>query len=403
LVRTFSQDERVGASYRRITGNIVAKWVSPVIGAKPIRGLTRDDIEDVRDRLDRALDAKEIRHTTARNAWSALVGGLKAAYAARNRTLRVIASPIHVGILPPKRGKSRQRPWLYPREWLTFFGCERVPIAFRQTCALALYTGLRPGELRALIWADVDLAARTISVSKAWDPQTKSAKPPKTAAGQRVIPILDPLLPLLEALEGDPDELVLGSFNASEDHMATSFRTYLAAAGIDRPRLTADNPTEEAIDFRSLRDTHATWLSLGGVSDKVIQRRMGHASPLTTDRYIKAAESLATMHVGRPFPELPGKVPDGIGPRLGRAKECTPRRPRPLARLEILLAEALSKAATAGRWEVVAQLANELEARRRIAASGHVVVEDSSTLRSRPAGGLQGYRKTARVRRRGRT
>jgi hypothetical protein len=32
---------------------------------------------------------------------------------------------------------------------------------------------------------------------------------------------------------------------------------------------------------------------------------MGHASPLTTDRYIKAAESLATEHVGVPFPELP--------------------------------------------------------------------------------------------------
>jgi hypothetical protein len=86
----------------------------------------------------------------------------------------------------------------------------------------------------------VDLAARTISVSKAWDAQTKSAKSPKTAAGQRVIPILDPLLPLLAALEGDADELVLGSFNASEDHMATSFRTYLTVAGIDRPRLTVE-------------------------------------------------------------------------------------------------------------------------------------------------------------------
>jgi hypothetical protein len=78
----FLKTKECGASYRRITGNILAKWVSPVIGPKPVRGLTRDDIEDVRDRLDRALDAKEIRHTTARNAWSAFIGGLKAAYAA---------------------------------------------------------------------------------------------------------------------------------------------------------------------------------------------------------------------------------------------------------------------------------------------------------------------------------
>jgi hypothetical protein len=70
----YLETKECGDSYRRITGSIVAKWVSPVIGTKPVRGLTRDDIEDVRDRLDRALDAKEIRHATARNVWSALIG-----------------------------------------------------------------------------------------------------------------------------------------------------------------------------------------------------------------------------------------------------------------------------------------------------------------------------------------
>ena len=63
-----------------------------------------------------------------------------------------------------------------------------------------------------------------------------------------------------------------------------------------------------------------------GISDKVIQRRMGHASPLTTDRYIKAAESLATEHVGLPFPVLPvlrGVVRATIGPTW----ENTPKTP----------------------------------------------------------------------------
>jgi hypothetical protein len=39
------------------------------------------------------------------------------------------------------------------------------------------------------------------------------------------MPIQPALVPLLTALEGDPNELVLGSFKASEDHMAQSFRT----------------------------------------------------------------------------------------------------------------------------------------------------------------------------------
>ncbi len=106
-------------------------------------------------------------------------------------------------------------------------------------------------------------------------------------------------------MDGKDEELVLGSFNLSEDHMAQTFREYLGTAQVERPRLTADNATEEPIDFRSLRDTHATWLALAGVADKIIQRRMGHASPTTTDRYVKAAETFDAKHVGTPFPAIP--------------------------------------------------------------------------------------------------
>ncbi len=295
-----------GENHRAKCAAVASKWISPVIGAKPIASLTRDDVEDVRDKLDRALDAREIRHGTARNAWGVLTGALKAAYAARDRSLRVLTgAPIHFGVLPPKRGETRQRPWLYPVEWSRFATSHAVPGPFRVACALALYTGLRPGELRALLWRDVDLEARTISISKAFDAHTKSVKAPKTVRAQRIVPIHENLLRLLVALEGDDEERVLGSFNLSEDHMAPSFRAYLAAAGIDRPRLTANNATEEPIDFRSLRDTHATWLALDGVATAVIQRRLGHTSPATTDRYVKVAESFNAVHIGAPFPSLP--------------------------------------------------------------------------------------------------
>jgi integrase len=162
----------------------------------------------VRDHLDRALDAKSIRHGTARNAWEVLTGAMKAAYGSRDRSLRVHASPVHFGVLPPKRGETRQRPWLYPSEWRKLAACAAVPVEWRQTYALALCSGLRPGERRALTWADVDTTARQISVSKAWDAETKTAKPPKTAAGQRTVPIELALLPMLEALRGDDYEPV---------------------------------------------------------------------------------------------------------------------------------------------------------------------------------------------------
>lgn len=57
------------------------------------------------------------------------------------------------------------------------------------------------------------------------------------------------------------------------------------------------------------------------------------------------------------------KTPDSepVGPAVGPALD-----------VEAALADALSKAAAAGRWDVVAQLARELEA-RRLASAGNVV------------------------------
>jgi integrase len=97
-----------------------------------------------------------------------------------------------------------------------------------------------------------------------------------------------------------------------EERLAGRFREHLAAAGITRARLTADNETEEPIDFRSLRDSHATWQAIAGLSPKVIQRRLGHRSGGTTDRYIKAAHAFDAEAIGKPFPVLSGPL---SGPR----------------------------------------------------------------------------------------
>jgi integrase len=294
-----------GANHRRIAALSWGKWVSPTLGSKAMAELTRDDVEDVRDRLDRAIDSKALAAGTARNIWSHLTSALKAAHASRDRSLRVHAAPLSYGILPPKRGNGRQRPWLYPNEWRALVACPGVPLGARQLYAVALYTGLRPGELRALTWGDVDLEAKVISVSKAHDDETGETKAPKTEAGRRIVPIHEHLHPLLTLLRGPAAAQVVAKLPGMGERMAGHFRAHLALAGVTRPRLTADTETEEPIDFRSLRDTSATWQALAGVSPKVIQRRLGHKGADTTDRYIKVAETFDPEAVGTPFPPLP--------------------------------------------------------------------------------------------------
>jgi integrase len=57
---------------------------------------------------------------------------------------------------------------------------------------IMLYAGLRPGEVRALQWLDINLANGVISVSKAGK-EGRQIGPPKTVAGIRKIPIANEL------------------------------------------------------------------------------------------------------------------------------------------------------------------------------------------------------------------
>ena len=63
-----------------------------------------------------------------------------------------------------------------------------VPQRDRALWATAFYSGLRLGELRALDWSHVDLAAGVIRVEKAWDVKEGLIEP-KSKAGRRKVPI----------------------------------------------------------------------------------------------------------------------------------------------------------------------------------------------------------------------
>lgn len=287
-----------GAGHRRVSASAWKVWISPVIGKDAIGTLTRDRVEDVRDRLDLALSEGTIAPSTAANVWSVLTAALKMAAASKTRSLRVHAAPIHTGILAPRGGQDRARPWLYPSEWLRLAACEEVPIEWREVYAIALYTGLRPNELRVLRWSDVDRVG-LIHVTKAWDPEERVVKEPKTAEGRRVVPVRPELAPLLDEMRGRPSDLVVPIVWKDA---AKKLRRNLRRAGVHRPRLFTRSKVEEDVDFRSLRDTYATWSALAGVDPLRLRREMGHESLETTDRYVKEASAHAPALIGAPFP-----------------------------------------------------------------------------------------------------
>jgi integrase len=320
------------------------KWIAPKIGDMPMASVTRNDVEDIRDALDTAIEewkrdgaahakGTAISGKTAMNVWSCLTSSFKAATDGKRRDLRVLDGKPNpcLGVLPPgdkDSRKARRKTFLYPREASALIACRDVPREWREVYVLALYTYLRPGELVALTWGDVDLDAGHVNVTKAWDYSTSTVKKPKTASGVRKVPIEASLRPALERMKqgkarGDLVVPQLGAFG--EDHLAQQFRKHLLLADVDRAELHESTRTHVQANFRSCRDSGITWLAMTGLGVDKIMRRAGHDMVQTTMGYVKQTEDL-TGDLGVPFAPLPTSLLESVYSTPESVTRCDPNR-----------------------------------------------------------------------------
>lgn len=150
-----------------------------------------------------------------------------------------------------------------------------------------LYCGLRRGEIIALTWRDVDLQAKTITVNKAADFAVNAAtiKSPKTAAGVRVVPIPNALVPALMASRRRASMMVCPSAKGGIMSLSAyqsawnSYMHYLniQAGGRDASRSHPKVIACEPFTAHQLRHTYATMLYDAGVDVKTAQELLGHA------------------------------------------------------------------------------------------------------------------------------
>lgn len=302
-------------------------WIGPRLGGKPIAGITRDDVEDVRDALDRAVAERKkeggragLSGARARNVWSVLTSMMKEACMSKRRDLRVRTDNPCATVQPPDKTDAKRKTFIYPAEFLKLVSCRVVPNEWRELYAVACYLYLRPGELRALLWTDVDFAAGVVHITKAYDEDSKAVKPPKTRNGVRDLPIPAALVPLLKTMRGRSDgtaEVLPVLAGLNENRRAGWMRKHFEVAKLDRPRLKEESTTTMMVNFRSWRDTGITWLALMGVDVAKMQRRAGHDSISTTLGYVKMAEDL-TGSIGDPFPALPAELLDETKSTHGR-------------------------------------------------------------------------------------
>lgn len=176
-----------------------------------------------------------------------------------------------------------------------------LPEPLNVAYAIGALAGLRTGEVFALKWAHVDLAARRIHVRE-------SVKGPLKDKDSRVVPILDALQPVVAKwkLATGGEGLVIPPMrkDGGRIHKATPgkyLQRALTQLGLARPGLRW---------YQATRHTFASqWVLNGGAIEK-LKEVLGHYSVVVTERYTHLRPDLFAQ---RDLGTLPLEMAAGAG------------------------------------------------------------------------------------------
>jgi integrase len=174
------------------------------------------------------------------------------------------------------------------QEFLSFAEDRKFFIAY----VLAIYTGMRRGEILGLRWRDCDLERGTVSIQQTVYKSNNEIliQEPKTKGSKRTITLPDYAISCLKKHRVRQNEYKLRLGSAYTDHdlvMANWNGTPVDPADINKDFAYAIKKAGlPRIRFHDLRHTHATILLRLGENPKVVSERLGHAEVgITLDTY----------------------------------------------------------------------------------------------------------------------
>lgn len=274
-------------NYSRLLKN----HVFPAIGSIKMKDLTQKNVQTVIE----MLREKQLA-----------VGTVHLIYTILNSLLKIAVqegclseNPCHYVLLPKKPNKRVHALTIAEQkkmERLFFADPEGVSVI------LALYTGMRIGEICGLKWSDIDFETRLIHVQRtvmrvtdenALEKRTVVVEDhPKTAESNRFIPMTNHLCTyLLQLKESNRSNYIVNNQGKRVEPRTVNYRFKKVLAGTDL----------EKFHFHTLRHTFATRCVENGVDIASVSRLMGHSSiKLTLDTYTdsmmeKRREAVGTL------------------------------------------------------------------------------------------------------------
>ena len=250
--------------------------ILPALGERPMPRLNAQDITDFKE----SLAVKGLSGGTARNILLLLASITK-----RAALTGAAGCDACLELEMPKRPKRKVEALMLAEQKRLEHAAIHSENGF--AAMLALYTGLRIGELCALRWEDVDLNARVLHVNQTVQRlRSHNAQgaltaikigAPKSESSRRVIPMPECLLPHLRRLRAEAKgEYVIDCRGGLAEPRVVQYRfeRLLHRSGLRR------------VNFHMLRHTYATRCMELGMDVTTLSKLLGHSSvKMTLDTY----------------------------------------------------------------------------------------------------------------------
>jgi integrase len=277
---------------------LVEHQIVPHIGSKLLRDLRPRDIEVWHTELRKTLEPRTVQH----------------AHAVLSKALRdaVVNEELVKNVATTKSApKPADDEMVIVKDVSGLVAKLTSHTSIYVPAMIALFTGMRLGEILALRWSRVDLEGKRLKVEEALEETGQGIrfKTPKSRAGLRTITLPDILIQCLRDYRKEQLELRLrlGLGKLPDDALlfcnldGEVIHTTVASKRWTRCANAMGMP---GITFHSLRHSHASALIDAGVDIVTISKRLGHKKPDITLRVYshlfrnddsKAADAINSM------------------------------------------------------------------------------------------------------------
>ena len=271
--------------------NYIENYIMPQLGGKQVSLITTQDVQRMYRRLksggrvrEDAEGSKRLSDSTVRHIHTMLHGAMKAAVQAHI----IPKNPTENATVPKSNYKPMQV--LNEQELDTFLQAVQKDDTWRDFFYTELMTGLRRGEICALMWRDFDAKAGTLGISRTLHSKGQgiyALGDTKTSQGNRTIILPESVAALLRARKKNSiSQWIFPQPTSPELPMnpGTAYR---------RLKTLLEEAELPSIRFHDLRHTFATLALQNGMDVKTLSAMLGHVSAATTlDIYTHATSDM---------------------------------------------------------------------------------------------------------------